>query len=310
MRDRVRVAVVGLGQWGQHHVRALASLPGADLVGVVDRKAATARALAHRYGTRGYLDHRDLLGAVDAAVIAVPTALHYAVARDFLEAGAHVLVEKPMTTTLDEAEALTALAGARDRVLLVGHIERFKPAVQRLFPLVRAPLAVQVRRVRPYDVTRTMDVGVVMDLMIHDIDIVQALVPGRIEEIHAIGVRVHNSHEDLAVAQLRLNTGCLVTLTASRVAATKAVDLEVTMADRAVHLDFLHQTLTVRHDRGETQRIKVEAQETLRLELNHFLACVRGEAQPLVSGADGLRAMRLATMVLDRMVEIAPPVRV
>jgi len=308
--NRVRLAVVGLGQWGRHHVRILAQLPGVDLVGVVDRDRREAAHLAQRFETRPYTDYRELLGKVQAVSIAVPTALHYQMARDFLEAGSHVLVEKPMTVTAEEAAHLVELAARRERLLLVGHIERFKPAVQRLFRLVREPLAVEARRMRPYDPGRTMDVGVVMDLMIHDVDIVQSLVPGRFEELQAIGVCVHNSHEDLAAARLRSSSGCLVALTASRVAARKTAELEVTMPDRSVHLDLLRQTITIQHFSGEMQRITVEGEEPLELELRHFVECVRGQAQPLVSGEDGLRSLQVAEALLGRMVQIRPPVHV
>ncbi len=308
--SRVRLAVVGLGQWGRHHVRILAQLPGVDLVGVVDRDRREALHLAQRFETRPYADYRELLGRVQAVSIAVPTALHYQIARDFLEAGAHVLVEKPMTVTAEEAAHLVELAARQERLLLVGHIERFKPAVQRLFRLVREPLAIEARRMRPYDPGRTMDVGVVMDLMIHDVDIVQSLVPGRFDELQAIGVCVHNSHEDLAAARLRSSSGCLITLTASRVAARKTAELEVTMPDRSVHLDLLRQTITIHHFSGEVQRVTVEGEEPLELELRHFVECVRGQARPLVSGEDGLRSLQVAEALLGRMVQIRPPVHV
>jgi len=306
----VRVGVVGLGQWGRHHVRILAQLPQVHLVGVVDRDTREAAHLAHRFDTRPYQDHRALLGEVDAVTIAVPTALHYEIARDFLRADAHVLVEKPMTVAAEDAADLVDLATARDRLLLVGHIERFKPAVQRLFRLVDEPMAIAARRMRPYDAARTMDVGVVMDLMIHDIDIVQSMVPGRYEDLQAIGLCVHNSHEDLAAARLRTAGGCLVTLYASRVAARKTAEMEVTMTDRAIHLDLLRQTITINYFRGETQRITLEGEEPLELELRHFIACVRGEARPLVPGEDGVRALSVAEALLARMVQITPPVRV
>jgi predicted dehydrogenase len=310
MSRRVRMAVVGLGQWGRHHARILAHLPDVDLVGVADTDPREAAHLGHRYGTRSHRDYRDLLGQVEAATIAVPTVLHYAIARDFLEAGAHVLVEKPMTATAEEAAALSDLASERGRVLLVGHIERFKPAVQRLFRLVSDPLAIEARRMRPYDPGRSMDTGVVMDLMIHDIDIVDSMVPGPFEDPQAIGVCVHNSHEDLAMARLRTSTGCLVTFTASRVAARKTAEMEVTMADRAIHLDLLRQSIAISFFNGETQRITLEGEEPLELELRHFVECVRSGSRPLVGGEDGRRALEITETILRRMVRITPPVRV
>lgn len=310
MTRPVKMGVVGLGQWGRHHVRILSHFPGVELTGIVDRDGREAMHLAHRYETRPFRDYHDLLGEVEGVTIAVPTALHYEIARDFLEAGAHVLVEKPMTTRAEEAARLVDLAAARDRILLVGHIERFKPAVQRVFSLVREPLSIEARRMRPYDAARTMDVGVVMDLMIHDIDIVQSMLPGRFDDLHAIGVCVHNSHEDLAVARLRMDNGCLVTLTASRVAAKKTVEMEITMRDRSIHLDLLRQTILIHFFNGETQRITVEGQEPLELELGHFVDCIRGGAQPLVTGEDGRRSLEVTEALLVRMVRITPPLRV
>ncbi|MDR7483046.1 MAG: Gfo/Idh/MocA family oxidoreductase [Armatimonadota bacterium] len=307
-RTPVRVGVVGLGQWGRHHARVFASLPGVDLVGVVDRDVREARAGALRHGTVGHTDHRALLGRVDAVSVVVPTGLHYAITRDFLEGGVHVLVEKPMTATVEEARRLVDLAARRNAVMLVGHVERFKPAVQRLPALAREPLLIQARRVRPYDPHRIMDVGVVLDLMIHDIDIVLALAPGRVVDVAGVGVCVHNSQEDLAVAHLVTDSGCRVTLTASRVSAVKAVEMEITTAERAIHLDFLRETISVRHFSGEQQRLALDGEEPLRAELAHFVACVRGEERPLVTGEDGLRALEVSHRLLQSMVGITPRV--
>jgi predicted dehydrogenase len=305
---RLRVGVVGLGQWGRHHARVFSSMPGVDLVGVVDRDEREARAAATRHRTVGYDDHRDLVGKVDAVSVVVPTVLHYAVARDFLEAGVHVLLEKPMAATVDEARRLVELNIRRGTVMLVGHVERFKPAVQRLHELVREPLYIQARRVRPFDPTRVMDVGVVLDLMIHDIDIVLSLAPGRVAEIGGVGVRVHNSHEDLAVAHMTLEGGCRITLTASRVSAVKAVEMEITMPDRVVHLDYLREVINVRPFAGEPQRFVLDGEEPLRAELTHFVACVRGDDRPKVSAEDGCRALEITHRLLSHLIGITPRV--
>lgn len=304
----LRVGVVGLGQWGRHHARVLASMPGVDLVGLVDLDPREVRAAAARYRTVGYTDYRDLLGRVDAVSVVVPTVLHYPVARDFLDAGVHVLLEKPMASTVEEASRLADLSRRRGTVMLVGHVERFKPAVQRLREMIRDPLFIHARRVRPFDPHRVMDVGVVLDLMIHDIDIVLSLVPERVIEISGVGVRVHNSHEDLAVAHLTMEGGCRMTLTASRVSAVKAVETEVTMADRTVHLDYLHEVISVRHFNGEHQRVALNGEEPLRAELGHFVACIRGEDRPLVTPEDGCRALEVSHRLLRQMVGITPRV--
>jgi predicted dehydrogenase len=304
----LRVGVIGLGQWGRHHARVLASLPGVELAGVVDLDPREVEAVSARYGVRGYLDHRELIGRVDAVSIAVPTVDHYRVARDFLEAGVHTLVEKPMTATVEEAERLAILASRQGTVILVGHVERFKPAVQRLRSFVAEPLFIHARRVRPYDPNRIMDVGVVLDLMIHDLDIVLSLVAERVVEVSAVGVRVHNDHEDLAVAHLVTESGCRMTLTASRVSAVKATELEITMPDRSVHLDYLREVISIRHFNGEVQRLVMDGEEPLRAEIAHFVACVQGLERPLVSADDGLRAIRVSHRLLREMVDITPRV--
>lgn len=306
--DRLRLGVVGLGQWGRHHARVFASLPDVDLVGVADLDAREIQAAEARYGVRGTLDYRELIERVDAVSVVVPTVAHYAVARDFLDAGVHVLLEKPMTATVEEAQRLLVLNDRRGTVMLVGHVERFKPAVQHLREIVTEPLFIQARRVRPFDPGRVMDVGVVLDLMIHDIDIVLSLVREPVVEIGGVGVRVYNSHEDLAVAHLLTEGGCRMTLTASRVSATKTVEIEVTMQDRTIHLDYLREVISIRHLNGENQRFVLDGEEPLRAELAHFVACVRGEARPLVSAEDGSRALETTHRLLRNLVDVTPRV--
>ncbi len=307
---RTRVAVIGLGQWGRNHARTYAGLPDVELAGVVDVNSADLKGFAHRYKTTPFTDYRELLGRVDAVSVVVPTNLHHEVATAFLKAGAHVLVEKPMTSTTDEAEELVELARKSDRILLVGHVERFKPAVRRLTELAGTPMFIQARRVRPYDRTRTMDVGVVMDLMIHDIDIVLSLVRGRIIDVGGLAVRVHNTQEDLAVAHLKLSTGCVAWLFASRVSADKAAEIEVTTPDRVIRLDYLKQRLAIHPFHGEVEDMAIHGDEPLRAELRHFVNCVNGLERPLVTGEDGLQALAVAHRLLERMATVAPPVRV
>ncbi len=299
-----------MGQWGRHHARIYTGFPDAELVGVVDREEGEVRGFAHRYGTEALTDYRKLRGRVDAVSVVVPTVLHFEVAKYFLSAGVHVLVEKPMTVTVAEAAELASLAERTGLVLLVGHVERFKPAVRRLFELVREPIFIQTRRVRPYDRTRIMDVGVVMDLMVHDIDVVLSLAGGRVTAVGGMGVHVHNSHEDLAVAQIRLSSGCVAWFLASRVSPDKVAEIEVTAADRVVHLDYHRQQITIHPFGGETERMTIRGEEPLRAELRHFLDCVHGTERPLVTGEDGLRALEVAHRLLQELAVVTPPVRV
>ena len=309
MGKQIRVGVVGLGQWGQHHVRIYHHLPEATLAGVVDTLPSEVRKFAQRYQTAGYEDYRMLFGKVDAVSLVVPTALHYEIAREFLQRGVHVLVEKPITTTVEQAAELIDLAHRAGVTLLVGHVERFKPAVQALHDLVSDPLFVQVRRVRPWNPHRVMDVGVVLDLMIHDLDIILTLMRSPVSRVSAIGAAVQGEDEDLAVAHLTLQNGCLASFVASRISPVKAAELEITLPDGLIHLNYLTQQMTIR--RHATQRRNVvRGDEPLRAELTHFVSCVRGEARPLVPGEHGLRALEVAQEILERMTLITPRVAV
>jgi len=307
---RVRVGVVGLGQWGRHHARIYAGLPEVDLAGVVDLNRSELRGFVNRYRTAGYTDYRELIGRVDAVSVAAPTALHHEITRAFLQAGIHCLVEKPITTTVGEAEELVELADRRDLVLLVGHVERFKPAVRRLLELSRDPLFIQARRVRPYDRNRVMDVGVVMDLMVHDIDIVLSLAGGRVTDVGGLGVHIHNSHEDLAVAHLSFSSGCVAWLLASRVSADKMAEIEVTTADRTIRLDYHKQQIALHPFGGETEQMAIKGDEPLRAELRHFVNCVQGLELPLVRGEDGLRALEVALRLGEVMAVVSRRVHV
>lgn len=309
MARLVRVGVVGLGQWGQHHVRVYHHLPDVTLAGVVDTSPGELTVFAKRYRTVGYRDYRMLFGRVDAVSLAVPTALHYEIAREFLQHGIHVLVEKPITTTIEQAADLVAIAQRAGLTLLVGHVERFKPSVHALSDLVTEPLFVQVRRVRPWDPTRVMDVGVVLDLMIHDLDIILNLIRSPVTRMSAIGAAIQGDDEDLAVAHLTLQSGCMASFVASRVSPVKAAELEITLPDGSLHLNYLRQQITVRRH-GSQHRTIVKGEEPLRAELTHFVDCVRGEATPLVPGEHGLRALEVAHAILEKMTVITSRVAV
>ncbi len=309
MSSQIRVGVVGLGQWGQHHVRIYHHLPAVTLAGVVDTAPNEVAAFSRRYGTPGYQDYRMLLGKVDAVSVVVPTAQHYQIAREFLQHGIHVLVEKPITATVEQAAELVDLAQRKGVTLLVGHVERFKPAVQALRDLVTEPLFVQVRRVRPWNPRRVMDVGVVLDLMIHDLDIILTLMRSPVERVSAIGAGLHGDDEDIAVAHVVLKSGCLASFVASRVSPVKAAELEITQPDGFLRLNYLSQQITVgRH--GTQRRTIVKGEEPLRAELTHFVGCIRGEATPLVPGEHGLRALEVAQEILEKMTRITPRVAV
>ncbi len=304
-KERIRVAVVGLGRWGRHHVRIYHELPEAELRAVVSPNPAEVEAFSRRYRTAGYLDHRELIGKVEAVSVVAPTSSHYEIARDLVEAGIHVLVEKPITSRVEEAEDLIARARRRGCVLLVGHVERFKPAVEALLERVRDPLFIRARRVRPYQPGRATDVGVVVDLMVHDLDVVLALVRSPVRSVCAVGARLWENGEDVASAQLAFENACAASLLASRVDSVKAAELEVLTPEERIHLDYLRESLTVFRG-GDREELSLPREEPLRAELRHFLACVRGEEQPRVPGEAGLLALALAHRILQVMHVVAP----
>ena len=302
MARLIRVGVVGLGQWGQHHVRVYHHLPGVHLAGVVDTSPGEVTAFARRYQTAGYRDHRQLLGKVDAVSLAVPTALHYEIAREFLKHGVHVLVEKPITTTVEQGAELIDLAQRAGVTLLVGHVERFKPSVHALTDLVTEPLFVQVRRVRPWDPTRATDVGVVLDLMIHDLDAVLSFVNSPVQEIRAAGLPILSDKVDIANARIEFESGCVANFTASRVSTERVRKLRFFQPHQYISLDYGRQDVlvfTVGSDQGTPSvnpeikvfKPQVVPQEPLHAELQSFLHSVRKRECPVVPLEDGRRAL-------------------
>jgi predicted dehydrogenase len=305
----VRVGVVGVGALGQHHTRVYAALPGARLAGVYDIDRSRAAEVAGRHGTRVFEHLRDLLDEVDAVSVAVPTVDHHRVARVLLDAGKDVLVEKPMTTTVGEAEDLIRLAAERQAVLQVGHIERFNPAVDVLKATVARPRFIEVHRLGSFS-PRSLDIDVVLDLMIHDLDIVLTLDGSEAVQVDAVGVPVLTPRVDIANVRLRFASGLIANLTASRVSAEKVRKFRVFSPRTYISVDFARREAQVyRLTDGEGgPEIKVEQtaapdEEPLRRQLAAFVECAVSRGTPVVSGADGLRALRLAHVILDRIAE-------
>jgi predicted dehydrogenase len=304
----VRVGVIGVGHLGQHHARLYASLPGSTLVGLVDADPRRAKEVAERVGTAVYDDVGVLLKQVEAVSIAAPTSAHHAVARQCLEAGVHVLVEKPITVTPAEARELIVLARARKAVLQVGHIERFNPVMLKARPFIRRPLLVECRRVSPFT-GRSTDVDVVLDVMIHDLDMVLSFQPGAVTDVRAVGAPVVSDKVDVAHAWVTFDSGCVATLTASRVASTRARELTVVQRDACVSLDYQSRQATIRRfpaglpASGEqaSEQIHGGEEEPLKLELEAFLRAVQAGTQPVVSGQDGEAALSLAYRVLEEI---------
>nr|WP_315098121.1 Gfo/Idh/MocA family oxidoreductase [uncultured Fretibacterium sp.] len=306
-----RVGVIGVGHLGQHHARVYTELLDARLVGVADRDEERAHLIGENLGVPAYSTMEELIGrqAPDAVSIVVPTSLHFDVARTAMEAGIHVLVEKPVTTRPDEAEELLKLAAKKDLVLQVGHIERFNSAVRYISQTVHSPIYLESKRIGPFS-PRINDVGVVLDLMIHDIDIVLSLVSSPIARIAATGRCVHTDHEDIADAQITFENGVMAHILVSRVSEKKQRQLDIMEPQRHITVNYETQTVQinrcVRDSNGQTEILETPIfpkSEPLKLELAHFIGCVREGRQPLVGIRDGKRALEVAIEVLRQIHE-------
>ncbi|HXF44814.1 MAG TPA: Gfo/Idh/MocA family oxidoreductase [Burkholderiaceae bacterium] len=309
---RLRCAVIGAGKMGSLHAQKYAAAPEWELVAVVDIDAAVAARVAQRVNAAALTDYREVLGTVDAVSVAVPTALHHRVARDFLAAGCHVLVEKPIAVTVAEADELIALARRMRCTLQVGHVERFNAAVLALDLERRRPRFIEATRIAPFS-TRGADVSVVLDLMIHDIDLILALVDAEVERVDAVGTPVFTDDIDIANARLVFADGCVANVTASRVSQKVERKMRLFLADGYASIDFLNNVVQ-RVRLGEprvvdgapnalNETLTVDAGDALAAEIRCFGDCIRGGREPPTSGAAARRALALAARIgalLDR----------
>jgi predicted dehydrogenase len=304
----IRAAVIGAGYLGRFHAQKYASEPACTLVAVADPRAEAREALARELSTRGVADHRELLGQVDAVSIVTTTPAHHAIARDFLEAGAHVLVEKPITETPEQARDLIALAARQGRILQVGHLERFNPAIVAAEGRLAGARFIECQRLAPFK-ERGTDVNVVLDLMIHDIDIVQSIVGRPIESIDAVGTPVFSGAVDIANARIRFVGGCVANVTASRVSLKTERKLRVFRDDAYLSIDLQQRILTTLTKRstplgaGELP-VNIEEQsfeqgDALRAEIRSFLECIATGRPPVVDGEAGLRALETAIRITE-----------
>jgi predicted dehydrogenase len=306
--ERPRLAVVGIGHLGRHHARLAAALPDVEFVAAVDLIRERAQAAVAGTGAEALTEARALAGRVDAVVIAVPTAGHLELARPFLDAGVHVLIEKPMASSLAEADELVGAAAASGAVLAVGHTERFNPAIQAALPILQQPRFIEVHRMSGFP-ERSLDIDVVFDVMIHDLDIILAVDRTEVVDVEAIGVPVLTPKIDIANARVKMSSGCIVNLTASRISRDKVRKIRCFQRDMYVSIDCGAQELDVwrlrRRDGERPQieggRVDVARDEPLRRELADFVDAIRTGRPPLVSGADGRRALALATRVAEAM---------
>ncbi len=301
-----RAGVIGVGHLGQHHARLYASLPGAQLVGVLDQSVERAQVIADRHGARVFRTVEELLPHVDVVSVAVPTSGHYAVAKSCLQAGKHLLVEKPIAVMPGEAQELVELAKQRGCCLQVGHSERFNPVMALMRPHIKNPIFIECHRLSSFS-ERGTDVDVVLDLMIHDLDLVLSLNPGPVEEVRAAGVAVLSSSIDIAHARIQFQSGAVANLTSSRVSTNKMRRLRIFQRDNYLSIDFqTRQGMISRRSAEAGKRPTVEVthlqggdEEPLKLQLESFLHAVGTGARPVVSGEDGAAAVAVAHQVLQ-----------
>jgi predicted dehydrogenase len=310
--NMLRTAVIGVGYLGNFHAQKYALLPDVQLVGVVDHDAKRAAEIAAALGTVAFSDHRELIGKVDAVSVVVPTQFHHTVARDFLAAGVHVLIEKPITVTIEEADELIALAEEKGVVFQVGHLERFNPVLQALDGVLQEPLFIESVRIAPFK-PRGTDVNVVLDLMIHDIEIIQHIVKSPVARVDAVGAPVFTGEEDIANARILFENGCVANVTASRISLKSERKMRIFQRNAYITLDFQNRKMLVaQQGSGElfpgVPNVKVDERElgeadALRSEIESFLSAIREGKEPQVSGRDGRMALETALKInlsLDR----------
>jgi predicted dehydrogenase len=331
MSNRLRLAVIGVGALGRHHARILSTFPDVTLSGVVDSRQQQGERIAADFGTQWFSSMAPLMSAVDGVVVAVPTVYHHEVAGPLLDAGIPVLIEKPLAMNLDQSLKLHRLSRYRDTILQVGHVERFNPAFELLRTHVGRPLHIRCQRVSPYTF-RSTDIGVVHDLMIHDIDLVLSLTGSDVCGVESFGSVTFGPHEDMAVARIRTSSGVIVDLTASRMSPTAERSIQVWSEDGYASADLNARTVTTwkpepmfRENPGlvhtivantpdplklkdevftkwiKPQHLQASADDALTAELRDFVHCIRTGSVPRVSSADAVKAMEVAGLVLSRM---------
>ncbi|MBI4379161.1 MAG: Gfo/Idh/MocA family oxidoreductase [Nitrospinae bacterium] len=312
---KVRAAVVGVGHMGRYHVGVYSEISNVRLMGMADINELRGGEIAEKYNTKWYKDYTDLFGKVDVVSIAVPTALHYKITRDFLQAGINVLIEKPIAKNIHEAKELFDIAEEKNLALHVGHVERFNGAVQELKKIVDDPIFIECRRLGPYD-SRVQDDGVIMDLMIHDIDIILNLVNSKVTGINVVGRSVFSDRDDLCNVQMEFENGCIANITASRATQHKIRTLAITQKDKYIFLDYTNQDIHIHRQASSehlitrqelrykqesfTERIFVHRENPLKLELRHFIDCTMNGAMRKVSVDEEIYSLQIALEVVKR----------
>jgi predicted dehydrogenase len=311
--NKVKVGVIGVGYFGQFHAEKYAKMKGVELVGVVDINPFQAKEIAKRYKTEPFFHHSDLFDKVQAVSIAVPTPLHYSVTKDCLLQGIDVFLEKPVANSLDEADELIQLAESKDLIFQIGHLERFNGAMLALEGVVQNPMFIESSRLGPF-LMRGTEVNVVLDLMIHDIDIILSWVHSKVQWFHAVGIPVLTPHIDIANVRMEFENGCTANLTASRVSRERTRKIRLFQPNGYFSIDFLSQKVIFAGkdaDSGEgkipgifTKKFPVKKVDPLTVEIQSFLHCVRERKPPRVSGKDGRQALEVALKIVQKIEEV------
>lgn len=299
--ETVRVGIIGVGYLGMQHARILSYLEEAELKGVADIDFKKAVEIGNRHGVRYFQNYEDMFDEIDAAIVATPTSEHFSVSMNLLSKGKCVLVEKPITESVEQGEQLVALARKNGLILQVGHLERFNPAVEAVENMISEPKFIEVQRLGSFS-ARSLDIDVVLDLMIHDLDIILALIKDEVSVIRSSGIHVLSEKIDIATARLEFKSGCVATLTASRVHQGKVRKLRIFEPTSYYSIDYIDQEVKIFPLSGrqtDIKTLKIKKEEPLKKELKSFLKCVREGKQNKVSGEEALRALKLAYNVLN-----------
>jgi len=301
----MKTVVIGVGHLGKIHARIVNENPNVELAAVVDANESAAKEIGELYGVPYFTKAEDAFGLADAAHVVVPTTMHYEVTKKLLKAGKHVLLEKPITNTVAEADELLELAKEKDLILQVGHVERFNPAIIGIQKVLKEPIFIEVHRLSPFNVRGT-EVSVVFDLMIHDIDIILHLVKSKVTDVQAVGVPVLTKFSDIANARLTFANGCVANVTTSRISAERMRKIRFFQDDAYISLDYVAQQAKLKH-RKEWQIVEEEisfsGDQPLQSEIQSFIDSVKSHKRPEVTGEDGRDALKVATMVEDSIRE-------
>ncbi|MGM0420885.1 MAG: Gfo/Idh/MocA family oxidoreductase [Bacillota bacterium] len=314
--EKLKVGVIGVGSMGRNHVRSYAALKHiCELVGVFDIEQKVNQEIAQSYGVKAFKSSKELMESVDAVNIATPTTTHFDLAMEAIDSGLHILIEKPITNSVEEAQMILQAAKNKGLIVQVGHIERFNPAIQALPEVLKQDeiIALDVHRMGPYD-PRVKDTDVIQDLMIHDIDVVSSLIPGPIQDVSASARRVDSKeHMDYAVANIRMANGAIATLTASRSTRKKVRKMAITTTNAYIELDYLQRKIVVTGKKSlmadstdyqkenELEETYSSEEEPLKSQLAHFISCISNGTRPLINGSDGLEALKLTKKIQQQV---------